>query len=105
MNKVWKAVGEFIILAKDEVKSNSGLILDAPLIVMSVGGFVPVDIECGESVVVTSDAELTLLEPSNPNSPCSVHYSKICATTVGDDITDFVEEYIEMHEEPLEMIE
>ncbi len=101
MSRTWKALGDFIILAKDEVKSNSGLILDSHYIVASVGGFVPVDIECGEVVVLSDDAELTHIEPSNPNSPCAVHYSKICATSLGDDEPD----YIEMHEEPLSIME
>lgn len=100
MSKAWKAIGDFIILAKDDVKSNSGLILDAPYTVMSVGGFVPIDIECGEVVVLSDDAELTHIEPSNPNSPCAVHYSKICATSFGDNKP----EYVEMNNEPVALL-
>jgi len=84
MSKAWKAIGDFLILAKDEVKSNSGLILDAHYSVVGVGGFVPIEIECGDVVVLSDDAELTHIEPSNPNSPCAVHYRNICATSVGE---------------------
>jgi hypothetical protein len=100
VSKAWKAIGDYIILAKNDVKSKSGLILDAPYIVMSIGGFVPIDIECGVAVVLSGDAEPTYLEPSNPNSPCAVHYRNICATDGGDE-----PDYIEMHEEPLAIME
>jgi hypothetical protein len=78
---VWRAVGDFVLLTKDDGKSNSGLIIDAPHIITSIGEFVPTDLTEGVSVVLCDDAELTHIEPSNPNSPFVVHYTKICAAS------------------------
>tara|TARA_B100001175_G_C19482446_1_gene627902 strand:+ start:78 stop:362 length:285 start_codon:yes stop_codon:yes gene_type:complete len=84
VSKVWKAIGDFVILAKDDAKSNSGIILDTDYIIVGVGGFVPVDIECGDGVALIANAEPTLLEPSNPNSPIAVHYSNICSISINN---------------------
>lgn len=78
---IWRAVGDFVLLTKDDGKSNSGLIIDAPYIVISIGEFVPTDLTEGISVVLCDDTVLTHIEPSNPNSPYVVHYKNICAAT------------------------
>ena len=83
-NWSWKAVGDFVLLQKDEGQNKLGLIIDAPYIVASLGEFVPTDLVEGDRVVLCDDAEPTHLEPSNPHSPCVVHYTKICAASSND---------------------
>lgn len=78
---VWRAVGDFVVLSKDNGKSNSGLILDAPYVVTSVGESVPTDITEGVNVVLFDDEKMTVLDPSDSNSPHIVHYKNICAAT------------------------
>jgi len=93
VNRNWKALGEFVILAKYESHNEFGLIIEQPFEVQSVGGFVPIDLNMGDHVVLRSDSFTTLLEPSNPTSPISVHYTDLVAFSLqeGEHIT--MEEY------------
>ena len=80
MNRSWKALGDFVLLGKEEAVNDYGIIVDTPFKVISGGGFVPIDLYEGDIVSVNvSTEELTKLEPSNPTSPVAIHYNKIQA--------------------------
>lgn len=85
---IWKAIGEFVLLAKDDGKSKSGLIIDAPYTVTSIGADVPTGLTEGIVVALCDDTVLTHLDPSNPKSPYVVHHRNICAASLdgGDEV-------------------
>lgn len=93
MNVSWKALGEFVILAKYDAQNEFGLIVEQPFEVQNVGSFVPIDIEMGNHVVLREDAFYTTLEPSNPTSPISVHYTDLVAFSTHDGENISMEEY------------
>ena len=67
MERSWKALGEFVLVAKHEEVSDYGLLVDAPYVVLSVGGFVPVELYEADIVSVNgTTTELNKVEPSNP---------------------------------------
>ena len=90
MLRSWKALGEYVLLAKFQAQSEFGLIIETPYEIQSVGGFVPIDLTIGDHVFLSKDANITLLESSNPTSPTSVHYSEICAFSIQQGQEDYL---------------
>lgn len=93
MNRCWKALGEYVLLAKYDAENEFGLILEQPFSIHSVGGFVPIDLTEGDHVVLHSEAVYTQIEPSNPTSPISVHYSDLVAFSLEEGEQISMEEY------------
>ena len=91
MNRSWKALGDFVLLTKHEHENDYGLIVDSPLRVISIGGFVPIDLVEGNIVSLNvSASELSKVEPSNPTSPLVVHYNKISAVLLEEPIAEIM---------------
>ena len=87
MERSWKALGEFVLVTKHEEVSDYGLIVDAPYVVLSVGGFVPVELYQADIVSLNvNPTELNKVEPSNPTSPLMAHYTAIGAVLSGEEV-------------------
>jgi len=91
VNRSWMALGDFVLISTHEQENDYGLIVDAPLRVVSIGGFVPIDLVEGNIVSLNvSVSELSKVEPSNPTSPLVVHYNQISAVLLEEPMAEIL---------------
>lgn len=79
MSATWRAVGNFVSLRKSNTKNDLGLITGVEYSVDSVGDTVPITLKVNDRVILTDDATIISLAPSNSTTNLVVNYADIIA--------------------------
>jgi hypothetical protein len=87
MSASWRAVGEFVLLKKDNEVNEMGLIIDTHYCVKSIGDTVPLRLNRNDMVVVNDGATITPLTPSNRLNLFIVHYKDLVARDVAEELS------------------
>ena len=87
MSASWRAVGEFVLLKKENVKSELGLIIDVNYCVKSIGDTVPLRLNRNDTVVVADEGQITPLLPADRLNLFIVHYKDIVARDVAEEVS------------------
>jgi hypothetical protein len=87
MSASWRAVGEFVLLKKDNQENEMGLIIDTHYCVKSIGDTVPLRLNRNDMVVVNDGATITPLTPSNRLNLFIVHYKDLVARDVAEELS------------------
>ena len=82
----WSAAGAFVLLKKESSESEAGLIINTHYCVKSIGDAVPINLNRGDSVIVSDDAKLLPFTEQHPQSLYIVHYGDIMARTALEEI-------------------
>ena len=75
MSATWRAVGNFVSLRKSNTKNDLGLITGVEYSVDSVGDTVPITLKVNDRVILTDDATIISLAPSNSTTNLVVNYA------------------------------
>jgi len=87
MSASWRAVGEFVLLKKDNQENEMGIIIDTHYCVKSIGDTVPLRLNRNDMVVVNDGATITPLTPSNRLNLFIVHYKDLVAKDAAEELS------------------